>query len=101
MNITIDKDVPMPSKSNSVSVYPYDVMEIGDSFAVGGGAKRQNVYNACYRHGKRLGRKFICKDVGDSIRVWRNPNSRHSARPESLDARRVAGGKPCVDADWP
>lgn len=71
MNITIDKDVPMPSKSNSVSVYPYDVMEIGDSFAVGGGVKRQAVYNACWRHGRKLGRKFICKDVGNSIRVWR------------------------------
>ena len=53
-----------------VYAYPYDEMEIGDSFVVPV-ASRARVLNANYRAGKRLQRVFIARTEGDQIRIWR------------------------------
>ena len=53
-----------------VYAYPYDEMEVGDSFVVPV-ASRARVLNANYRAGKRLQRVFIARTEGDQIRVWR------------------------------
>ena len=53
-----------------VYAYPYEEMDIGDSFVVPVEA-RAKVLNANYRAGKRLGRVFIARTEGESIRVWR------------------------------
>jgi len=53
-----------------VYAYPYEEMDIGDSFVVPVEA-RAKVLNANYRAGKRLGRVFIARTEGDNIRVWR------------------------------
>jgi len=53
-----------------VYAYPYEEMEVGDSFVVPVEA-RAKVLNANYRAGKRLGRVFIARTEGDNIRVWR------------------------------
>ena len=70
----VDTDIPMPSP-RVVSEYYHDECEqVGMSFAVPVVDKRktlQNVLNANYRAGKRLGRKFIARTEGDHIRVWR------------------------------
>ena len=50
--------------------YPYEDMEVGDSFTVPVTA-RAKVLNANYRAGKRLQRVFIARTEGESIRVWR------------------------------
>ena len=53
-----------------VYAYPYDEMEVGDSFTVPV-ASRAKVLNANYRASKRLGRVFIARTEGETIRVWR------------------------------
>jgi hypothetical protein len=59
--------VPMP---RVVYSYPYQEMDVGDSFTVPVSA-RQKVLNANYRASKRLGLKFMAKTEGDVVRVWR------------------------------
>ena len=53
-----------------VYAYPYEEMDVGDSFVVPVAA-RAKVLNANYRAGKRLGRVFIARTEGDNIRIWR------------------------------
>ena len=69
MSIEIDKNIPIPPEKKR-NVYPYKVMEVGESFFVPTG-KLQIVCNANYRTGKQLGRKFIARKDGEGVRVWR------------------------------
>jgi hypothetical protein len=50
--------------------YPYDSMEVGDSFTVPV-ADRARVLNANYRAWKGLGIKLQAKTIGDVVRTWR------------------------------
>ena len=59
--------MPMP---RVVYAYPYQEMDVGDSFTVPVSA-RQKVLNANYRAAKRLGLRFTAKTEGDMVRVWR------------------------------
>ena len=67
--IGIEVGVPAP-KMRVVYAYPYEDMEVGDSFAVPLSA-RAKVLNANYRAGKRLGWVFTAKTEKDVVRVWR------------------------------
>jgi hypothetical protein len=67
--IGIEVGVPAP-KMRVVYAYPYEDMDVGDSFAVPLEA-RAKVLNANYRAGKRLGRVFTAKTEGEQVRVWR------------------------------
>ena len=69
MVITIAKDVEMP-KVRVVYEYPYEEMDVGDSFVVPVEA-RQRVLNANYRASRRLGCRFSTRTEGESVRVWR------------------------------
>jgi hypothetical protein len=53
-----------------VYAYPYEEMEVGDSFVVPVVA-RAKVLNANYRAGRRLGWRFEARTEGDVVRVWR------------------------------
>ena len=53
-----------------VYAYPYESMEVGDSFTVPVSA-RAKVLNANYRASKKLGYRFSSKAEGDVLRVWR------------------------------
>jgi len=64
-----ESGIAMP-KPRVVYAYPYEDMEIGDSFTVPVEA-RAKVLNANYRAGKRLQRVFVARTEGDLIRVWR------------------------------
>ena len=57
-------------KLRVVYAYPYESMEVGDSFAVPLTA-RAKVLNANYRAGKRLAMKFVARTEGEVVRVWR------------------------------
>ena len=59
----------MPSP-RVVYAYPYEEMDVGDSFVVPVSA-RAKVLNANYRAGKRLGWRFEARTEGDQVRVWR------------------------------
>jgi predicted hydrocarbon binding protein len=69
VKIEIDRDIKMPV-SRVVYDYPYEVMDIGDSFVVPLEA-RAKVLNANYRAGKRLGRAFEARSEESKVRVWR------------------------------
>lgn len=64
-----EKGIAMP-QPRVVYAYPYEEMEIGDSFVVPVSA-RAKVLNANYRAGKRLQRVFMARTEGEQIRVWR------------------------------
>lgn len=68
-SIEVEKgmDMPMP---RVVYSYPYQEMDVGDSFTVPVSA-RQKVLNANYRASKRLGLRFTSKTEGEVVRVWR------------------------------
>jgi hypothetical protein len=67
--LEIEKGSALPDP-RVVYAYPYEGMEVGDSFTVPVGA-RKKVLNANYRAGKRLGMKFVSKAEGELLRVWR------------------------------
>jgi len=67
--IEVERGIGMP-KPRVVFSYPYEEMEVGDSFTVPAGA-RAKVLNANYRASKRLGMRFQAKTEGDVVRVWR------------------------------
>ena len=67
--IELERGIDMPT-ARVVYAYPYEDMDVGDSFAVPLEA-RAKVLNANYRAGKRLGRVFTAKTEGDAVRVWR------------------------------
>ena len=67
--IVMESGIQMP-KARVVYAYPYEDMDVGDSFVVPLDA-RAKVLNANYRAGKRLGRVFTAKTDGETVRVWR------------------------------
>ena len=67
--IELERGIGMPIP-RVVYSYPYEEMDVGDSFTVPVAA-RQKVLNANYRAGKRLGLRFMAKTEGDVVRVWR------------------------------
>lgn len=70
--IGIDKNIPVPPsrRGSGKSVYPFDKMELGDSFFVP--KKKQSIMAAYARVvGKRKGMKFITRVEADGVRVWR------------------------------
>lgn len=71
--ISVEKGIQIPAQ-RVVFSYPYEDMEVGDSFVVPvlvRGKTLQNVLNANYRAGKRYGWKFCARTEGEQIRVWR------------------------------
>ena len=67
--IELERGIGMPTP-RVVYSYPYEEMDVGDSFTVPVSA-RQKVLNANYRASKRLGLKFMAKTEGGVVRVWR------------------------------
>lgn len=81
----IDKDVPIPraatgdtrSRGNQTMVYPWRVMNVGDSFFVADDGKpnlqtRMAVLAHSYRtRGHGLGKQFVTRKENDGVRIWR------------------------------
>ena len=67
--IGLERGIGMPTP-RVVYAYPYEEMDVGDSFTVPVAA-RQKVLNANYRASKRLGCGYTAKTEGEVIRVWR------------------------------
>lgn len=65
----IQKDVPMPSMPNRSS-YPFEAMEVGDSFEVTGDDARKVAMAAC-QHASRYGRLYSTRKTATGRRVWR------------------------------
>lgn len=70
LEFTIDHDIPLPPKRTGRTVnYPYEEMEVGDSFAVPNLAGVQSAYAA----NKRYRDRYYCtrKLPEGGYRVWR------------------------------
>ena len=66
--ITIDKNIPLPRRNHNrigKSKYPFDKMEVGDSFFCEGKAAAMSVHLANKRGG------FTSRSVEGGTRVWR------------------------------
>ena len=62
----IDKNVPIPKR------FPFESMEVGDSFALPADAKRTAMSVAAMRYGRKHGMKFTIRQLADkTFRCWR------------------------------
>jgi hypothetical protein len=66
----IEKGIPQNIKSMRMQ-YPFDKMDVGDSFLVKGGEQGMKARSAAGNWGKVNGKKFSTRKVGDDYRVWR------------------------------
>ena len=71
----IEKGVPLPA-ARKARRYPFPEMEPGDSFAVTLDAasqkkERDRIERAASTYGRRHGKKFATRLMGDTVRVWR------------------------------
>ena len=77
--ITIEKGVPLPAAQEFItkSRYPWDLMEVGDSFLVPteeGKTPRQlmqKISPSVSRRASRTGTKYTLRIVEGGVRVWR------------------------------
>ena len=66
MTIKIDKNIPLPETRNR---YPFDKLEVGNSFFVEG---KTNINGSRYHYvRKNHGKKFTTKRENGGLRVWR------------------------------
>jgi hypothetical protein len=61
----IEKNIPLPIK------YPFAQMEVGDSFLLPEGMKRNAASVAAMRYGNPLGRRFTIRKTPEGFRCWR------------------------------
>lgn len=70
-DIKIEKGIPLPKQNGRAVRYPFDGMEINDSFYVPGIKSSADIRGSIgYAMAKR-GWKFACRKDGDGVRVWR------------------------------
>ena len=70
----VESGVPIPPVVKSYPKYPFDQMQVGDSFDAGEHSKadKVRVRNAAAMHGRRTGTKFTTRKTDDNrIRCWR------------------------------
>lgn len=65
----IEKNIPVPDGYRR-SNWPFDEMEVGDSFAVPK-AKARVAKQAAYNRNKGIDRRYVTRSEGDGVRIWR------------------------------
>lgn len=68
----IEKGVPIPEITHA-SKYPFEKMEVGDSFFVEGDEAKNRLYSSASVYSKRHGgkTKFVVRGVDGGARCWR------------------------------
>ena len=66
---TLERGLDIPERKTGPK-YPYDQLELGDSFYLEGG-DLSKLCNANYREWRRTGKKFTARKVENGVRVWR------------------------------
>ena len=74
--IEIEKNIEIPERIDGRKTkpykYPFNKMEVGDSFRVEDPKSYRGLYYAAYTYGKKAGQEFIVKRLEDnSSRCWR------------------------------
>lgn len=112
MTLKIEKGIPVPThNARFAKQYPFDQMEIGDSFLVPMPANKSpsSIYSALSQAKKRLKINLTSSRVEGGLRVWRiaevgaEAKADASRRPGAQTGREVVhdlpeGGKPSPDA---
>lgn len=71
MKIEIEKDIPLGTKINRESKYPFRKMEIGDSFGIPLNAQG-SVKRIAWAQSRKLGMSFVVRRQPDGLyRCWR------------------------------
>ena len=66
----IEKGIEIPEARAGKRTYPWQEMEIGDSFFVKGGTYDQ-LNSATSYAGSRRNKKFVVRVVPEGVRIWR------------------------------
>jgi hypothetical protein len=68
----VQKNIPIPSaaKTDKRKKYPFDEMDVGDSFFVANMTARA-LSNSSQWHANKTGKKFTCATEADGARCWR------------------------------
>jgi hypothetical protein len=66
----VDRDVPIPAFIEGGRKYPFNTMNVGDSFAVSALA-RPAVITASVTYARKHGVKFTTRKDGSGYRIWR------------------------------
>ena len=69
--IKIDKNVQMPLSSSQRASYPFDQMEVGDSFVVSDRAQMESARVSTYKRYHSTGQKFATRRLPEGLRIWR------------------------------
>lgn len=73
MGYRIELDVPIPpSRGGGPARYPFDQLDVGDSFSFSGNAPQlRNFRTAASAYGTRKGIKLTIRKDRDGVRCWR------------------------------
>ena len=74
MTFKIEKGVPLTKQTNSrkgTTKYPFDAMQVGDSFSVPKKALRSVQQAAVYFHARSAGKRVSIRKHGKEYRAWR------------------------------
>lgn len=66
----IEKGIPVPKVGDAMRKFPFDQMEVGDSFLING-AEPGKVSGAAYHYGRTHQKKFSIQKTEDGHRCWR------------------------------
>ena len=66
----IENNVPVPSDISGTRKYPFNKMQVGDSFALPV-AHYKRLQRAAHAYGDYHGLKFSVRNQGETVRVWR------------------------------
>ncbi len=75
----VEKDIPIkkrpggrgPSGGNRKRKYPFESMDVGDSFFVEGEDTQGKAAGAAKSHGRYHNLKFAARTVDGGVRIWR------------------------------
>jgi hypothetical protein len=70
MMFTIEDDVPLPPTQRAGTLYPWDQLQVGQSFEVPGG-NLASLSSGAHKAGKTRGKKFVARPTDAGCRVWR------------------------------
>ena len=70
IEVGVDKDVPVPPRQ--YHTYPWERLDVGDSFGIASCRDVRVVRCLASRMGNKLGKKFSVREMcGGAVRVWR------------------------------